>query len=142
MLANWMSAAKSADKTFASGEVALRADLEEAMSTVDIATDTLSDGLDLLGPPETPSGAEVERVVDELSADISARVRRADQALDESADEPPFPLFRAMGIVGTELVGAAGDIVRTNVEISQLDPELARALDDSAACTDLKEELT
>lgn len=141
MLANWVSAAKSADKTFASGDVALRADLEAAMSTVDIATDTLSDGLDLLGPPETPSGAEVERLVDELSSDISARVRRADQALDESADEPPFPLFRALGIVGTEMVGAAADIVRTNVEIRQLDSELAKALDASEACQDLQEEL-
>jgi hypothetical protein len=31
--------------------------------------------------------------------------------------------------------------VRTNAEIRRLDPELAKALDDSAACADLEEEL-
>ena len=143
MLDNWIQASKSADETFASGESALRAYLQQAMSTVTIATDTLSDGLHLLGPPETPAGAQVERAVDELAASISRRVGRANDSVPgDTAGEAVFPTFQTMAVVGKEMIGAVADIVQANAEIRRLDPELATSLDDSEACNDLQDALS
>ena len=143
MLDNWIQASSSADEMFASADAAVRSDLEQAMSTVTIATDTLSDGLHLLGPPETPAGAQVERAVDELAAGISRRVGRANDAVSaDTSDQGVFPAFQTMGSVGTEMVGATADIVRTNAELRRLDPELAQSLDASEACNDLQDALS
>jgi hypothetical protein len=113
----------------------VRAGLESAVQ----ATETLVEGIDNAGIPETSGGAEAARLVSDWADSTQDDFEEAEDSLDEEADslEEAIEQFtEAAGAIGAALVGG----VRTIAEVAALDPELARALRESSTCEELREE--
>ena len=103
------------------------------------ATDTLVEGLEDAGIPETPQG---EDVADELTgwADSAKDdLDDAQEALDEEADSLEEAVEQVAG-AATALATVLGSGVRTVADIARMDPEIAAALRASSTCEELREE--
>lgn len=103
------------------------------------ATETMVEGVDNAGTPDTAQGEEAAELVSSWADSAVDGLEEAEDTLDEEADsleesiEQLTGAARAIGSVltsGTELVA---DIVRT-------DPELSDALRDASTCQQLREE--
>ena len=103
------------------------------------ATDTLIEGIDNAGTPDTPDGAEAARLVSEWSDSALDDLEEAQDSLDEEADsieESITQLADAARAIGAAL--ASG--VQTIADVARLDPEIADALQESSTCQQLREE--
>ncbi len=113
----------------------VRKGLERAVQ----ASETLVEGIDNAGTPDT---AEGEQVADQVSSWANGALNDLEQAqdsLDEEADsleEAIDQLAEAARAIGTTL--ASGTQVIADAAIT--DPELADALRDSSTCQQLREE--
>jgi hypothetical protein len=103
------------------------------------ATDTLVEGIDNAGTPDTSQGAEAAQKVSDWADSSRDELDKAQDSLDEEAEtlEQAITQFRgAAGAVGTTL--ASG--VQTFAQVAQLDPLLVGAFEDSSTCQQLREE--
>ncbi len=103
------------------------------------AADTLVEGIDNAGVPDTAQGEEAADQVAEWANSASDDLEEAQDSLDDEADsleQAIEQLTGAAGAIGSVL--ASG--VRTVAEVVQLDPELASALQASSTCQQLREE--
>jgi hypothetical protein len=103
------------------------------------ATETMVEGIDNAGVPDTEQGEEAAEVVSDWAASTLDAFEEAQDSLDEEADsleesvEQLTDAARSLANALTGGVEALADVVR-------LDPELTRALSDSSTCTELREE--
>ena len=103
------------------------------------ATETLVEGIDNAGVPDTPDGEEAAERVSDWANDAQEELEESEDALDDEAEtleEAIEQLTDAAQTIAAVLASGA----QTIVEISRLDPELAAALSDASTCEELREE--
>ncbi len=103
------------------------------------ATETLVEGIDNAGVPDTPDGEEAAERVSDWADDAQEELEESEDALDDEAEtleEAIEQLTDAARTIAAVLASGA----QTIVEISRLDPELAAALSDASTCEELREE--
>jgi hypothetical protein len=103
------------------------------------ATDTMIEGIDNAGTPDTPEGAEAASLISDWSDAALDDLEDAQDSLDEEADsieESITQLGDAVRAIGAAL--ASG--VQTITDVARADPELAQALQESSTCQQLREE--
>jgi hypothetical protein len=113
----------------------IRVGLERAVQ----ATDTLVEGIDNAGIPDTAQGEEAAQQVSNWAEDAQDDLEAAQNSLDEEADE----LEDAIGQIG-DAVRAIGSVLVTGTatiaDVARLHPELEAALRESSTCQELREE--
>jgi hypothetical protein len=112
-----------------------RESLERAVE----ATDTLVEGIENAGAPDTPQGEEVADRVSEWANDAQDELEETQDGLDEEADtleEAIEQLTDASRTIAAVLVGGT----QTIAEVTQLDPELVGAFRGASTCEELREE--
>jgi hypothetical protein len=113
----------------------VRKGLERAVQ----ATETMVEGIDNAGVPETENGEEAADDVSTWAERALGDLEEAQDSLDEEADsleEAIEQLQDATGAIGSALVGG----VQTITDVAQLDPALAVSLQQSSTCEQLREE--
>jgi hypothetical protein len=111
----------------------VRKGLERAIQ----ATETMVEGIDNAGTPDTPEGAEAARLVSDWADSALNDLESAQESLDEEAgslEESIEQLTGAAGAIGAAL--ASG--VQTTADVVRLDPEIATALQESSTCQQLR----
>ena len=111
----------------------VRTGLERAVQ----ATDTLVEGIDNAGQPETPQGADSAQTISDWASSSKDDLEQAQDSLDTEAntlEEGIKQITGAAGAIGTTL--ATG--VRTLAGVAASDPELRAALRDSSTCQELR----
>jgi hypothetical protein len=112
----------------------IRAGLERAVQ----ATDTVVDGIDNAGTPDTPQGAQAAQQISDWASSSKDDLEQAQDSLDEEADtleDAIRQVTTAAGALGTTL--ASG--VKTLVDVAATDPALAAALRESSTCQVLRD---
>ena len=103
------------------------------------ATETLVEGIDNAGIPDTPRGTDVADVVSDWADEALEAFELAEDSLDDEAEtieESVEQFTEAAGSIARALTGgtqALADVVR-------LDTEAASALRDSSTCQQVREE--
>lgn len=113
----------------------VRKGLERAVQ----ATDTLVEGVDNAGVPDTPEGDEAANQISDWADSANDDLEEAQDSLDEEADsleESIEQLTEAARAIASTLTSG----VQTFADVAQLDPELAAALQASSTCQQLREE--
>jgi hypothetical protein len=103
------------------------------------ATETMVEGIDNAGVPDTEQGEEAAEVVSEWASSTLDAFEEAQDSLDEEADsleDSVEQLTDAARSLANALTGG----VEALADVFRLDPELTRALGDSSTCTELREE--
>ena len=103
------------------------------------ATETMVEGIDNAGVPDTESGEEAANDMSVWTERALSDLEEAQDSLDEEADslEDAIEQFQdATGAIGATLVGG----VQTITDVAQLDPALAAAFRDTSTCQQLREE--
>ena len=111
----------------------IRAGLERAVQ----ATDTLVEGIDNAGAPDTAQGEQSAQQISDWASSSKDDLEQAQDSLDNEADtleEAIQQITTAAGALGTTL--ASG--VRTFTQVATSDPALAAALRDSSTCQELR----
>ena len=113
----------------------IRQGLERAV----LATETMVEGVDNAGIPDTPQGEDVAQLVSSWADSAVDELEDAQDSLDEEADSLEDAIEQI-----TDAAGAIGAVLasgtRTIADIVRADPELSTALRDSSTCTELREE--
>jgi uncharacterized protein YukE len=103
------------------------------------ATDTLVEGIDNAGIPDTERGQETADVVSNWADSTLEEFEQAQDALDEEADtieDAVTQLTNAARSIATALAGG----VQALADVVRLDSEAARALAASSTCQQVREE--
>jgi hypothetical protein len=113
----------------------VRKGLERAL----LATETMVEGVDNAGTPETASGEEAADQVSSWANGSQNDLEQAEESLEAEADS----LEGAVEQVGGA-VGAIGSVLSSGIQaladVAITDPELAAALEESSTCQQLREE--
>jgi hypothetical protein len=103
------------------------------------ATDTLVEGIDNAGIPDSPQGEEAAQRVSEWAEQAQDELEETQDGLDDEADtieDSIGQLTDAARTVSAVLLSGT----QTIVEIGRLDPELVSALRSSSTCDELRGE--
>jgi hypothetical protein len=103
------------------------------------ATETMIEGVENAGTPDTPNGEEVAQIVADWADEAKDDLEQAQDSLDEQADS----LQAAVEQVGDAVYALAQVLasgVQTDLEIVRTDPELAAAFRESSTCQELTQE--
>jgi hypothetical protein len=103
------------------------------------ATETLVEGIDRAGVPETENGEEAAEQVSDWADSALDDLEEAQDSLDEEAEtleESIGQLAEAARSIASALAGG----VQAIADAARTDPELADALRDSSTCQQLQEE--
>jgi hypothetical protein len=103
------------------------------------ATETLVEGIDNAGIPDTPRGEEAADVVQRWAESTLDDFEQAEDSLDSEADtleEAVEQFVSAARSVASALTGG----VQALADVIRLDPELTAALRDSSTCQQVREE--
>ena len=103
------------------------------------STETLVEGIENAGVPDTAEGDAAARLVADWADDALEDLEEAQDSLDEEAEsleDAIEQVTEAAGAIGAALVSG----VQTIAEVARLDPELADALQESSTCQELREE--
>ena len=113
----------------------IRQGLERAIQ----ATETMVEGVENAGTPDTEQGEDVAQVVSSWADSAVDDLEEAEDSLDEEADsleESIEQLTGAVGAIGSVLASGT----QTVADIARADPELTAALRDTSTCQELREE--
>ena len=113
----------------------VRVGLERAVQ----ATETMIEGIDNAGVPDTPEGEAAADQFDEWANSALDDLEEANDALDDEADtleQAVQQLGEAVGALGSTLAGG----VQAVVDVARADPAVADALQSSSTCEQLREE--
>jgi hypothetical protein len=111
----------------------VRTGLERAVQ----ATDTLVQGIDNAGEPDTPQGGTSAEQVSDWASSSKDDLEQAQDSLDSETDtleEAVTQVTTAAGAIGATL--ASG--VKTLADVAASDPQLGAALRDSSTCQELR----
>jgi hypothetical protein len=113
--------------------------VREGIERAIFATETLVDGVENAGVPDTEQGQEAAQLVDEWADGSKEALEDAQENLDEEADSLEDSIE-----VYTEAAAAIGRVLAlgtdTLAEVARLDPALGAAVRDSSTCQELREE--
>ncbi len=113
----------------------VRQGLERAVQ----ATETMVEGVERAGTPDTPQGEDVAQLVSSWADAAVDELQGAQDSLDEEADSLEDAIEQI-----TDAAGAIGRVLasgtRTIADAVRADPELAVALRNSSTCIELQEE--
>jgi hypothetical protein len=113
----------------------IRVGLERAVQ----ATETMVEGVDNAGVPDTAQGEEAAQQVSNWADDAKSELEDAQDSLDEEADsleDAVDQLGDAARAIGSVLVTGTATIA----DVARLHPELESALRESSTCQELREE--
>jgi hypothetical protein len=113
----------------------IRKGLERAVE----AADTMVEGIDNAGIPDSPQGEEAAKTVSEWADSAQEELENAQDDLDEEADSLEQAIEQLTGAaraIGSVLAGG----VQTVAEVSRADPELARTALETSTCQQLHSE--
>jgi hypothetical protein len=113
----------------------IRTGLERAV----LATETLVEGIDNAGVPDTEQGEEAADLVSEWADSAREELEAAEETLEDEAETLEDVVEQhseAAGALGTVLGGG----VDTLLEVGRLDPQLTAAYRDSSTCQQVREE--
>jgi hypothetical protein len=113
----------------------IRQGLERAVQ----ATETMVEGIENAGTPDTPQGEDVAQLVSSFADAAVDDLEEAEDSLDEEADtlEESIEQFTgAAGAIGSVLASGT----QTIADIVRADPELTAVLRDTGTCRELREE--
>ena len=113
----------------------IRKGLERAVQ----AADTMVEGIDNAGIPDSPQGEEAAQTVSDWAESAQSELEDAQDALDDEADsleEAIEQLTGAARAIGAVLAGG----VQTIADVTRADPELARTALDTSTCQQLRAE--
>ena len=113
----------------------VRAGLERGVE----AAETLVEGIDNAGTPDTPQGEEAQRQLSEWADSAHDDLDDAENSLDEEADTLEESLQQLTGAAGALRSALAGGI-STIADVARADPALATAIRDSSTCRQMREE--
>ena len=103
------------------------------------AADTLVEGVDNAGIPDTEQGAEAADRVSEWADSAQSELEEAQDSLDDEAETIEESITQLTGAARTiGAVVASG--AQTLFEVGRLDPELVAAIRDASTCQQLREE--
>jgi hypothetical protein len=105
------------------------------------AAETLVEGIDNAGVPDTEQGDEVAEVISDWADSTLDELEEAEDALDDEADslEESLEQFaQAARAIGSALTSGTRVIAR----LAQTDPQLARTILDTSECQQLRAERT
>jgi gas vesicle protein len=104
-----------------------------------LATETMIEGVDNAGTPDTENGDEAAQVVSDWADSVLDDLEEAQDSLDEEADtlEESIEQFAdAARSVASALTGG----VQAVADVARADPAVARALSESSTCRVLRKE--
>ena len=113
----------------------IRTGLERAVQ----ATETMVEGVENAGTPDTPNGEEVADVVSSWADSALDDLEDAQDSLDEEADSLEASIEQLTGAaraIGTVLASGT----RTVADVVRADPELVSVIRDTSTCQELQEE--
>jgi hypothetical protein len=113
----------------------VRKGLERAVQ----ATETLVEGIDNAGIPDTAQGEEAAGLVSDWADSALGDLEDAEDSLDEEADSLEASIEQLTEAAGA-IASTLGSGVQIIADIAQLDPEVASALQESSTCQQLREE--
>jgi hypothetical protein len=113
----------------------IRKGLERAVQ----ATETMVEGVDNAGIPDTENGEEAADVVSAWAEDSLDGIEEAQDSLDDEADSLEESIEQLTEAART-MAAVLASGVQTIVEVGRVDPELAAALQDSSTCQQVREE--
>ena len=105
------------------------------------ATETLVEGVDRAGTPDTEDGEEAAERVSQWADDALEELEEAEDALDDEAESLEQALEQ-LGGAARQIAATLASGTQTIAEVSRLDPELRAALRESSTCRELPEEAT
>jgi hypothetical protein len=103
------------------------------------ATETLVEGIDNAGVPDTERGEETAQVVSDWADSTLDEFEEAQDALDEEADTLEDSVTQLTSAARSIAVALAGG-VQALADVVRLDSEAARALAASSTCQQVREE--
>ena len=113
----------------------IRTGLERATQ----ATETMVEGVENAGTPDTPDGEQAADVVSSWADDALDELEDAQDSLDEEADTLEASIQQLTGAaraIGSVLASGT----RTVADVVQTDPELVSVIRDTSTCQELREE--
>jgi hypothetical protein len=113
----------------------VRKGLERAIQ----ATETLVEGIDNAGVPDTAQGDEAAALVSDWADSTVDELEDAQDSLDEEADSIEESIEQLTG-AARAIAAALTSGAQTVAEVVRVDPELADALQESSTCQELREE--
>jgi hypothetical protein len=113
----------------------VRKGLERAVQ----ATETLVEGIDNAGIPDTPQGDEAAGLVSDWADSALGDLEDAQDSLDEEADSLEESLAQFTEAAGA-IASALGSGVQTMADVAELEPEIVSAVQESSTCQQLREE--
>jgi hypothetical protein len=115
----------------------IRQGLERAV----LATETMVEGVDNAGIPDTPNGERVADVVSSWADSALDELEDAEESLDEEADSLEESIEQLTG-AARAVASVLTSGTRTIADVIRADPQLASVLGDTSTCTELREETT
>ena len=103
------------------------------------ATETMVEGVENAGTPDTPNGEEVADAVSSWADSAQDDLEGAQDSLDEESDsleESIGQITGAAGAIGTVLASGT----KALLDVVRVDPEIASAIRESSTCQELREE--
>ena len=113
----------------------VRAGLEQGVQ----ATETMVEGVDNAGIPDTEDGEEAAERVSEWADSALTELEESQDSLDDEAETLEESIEQLTGAAGT-IAAVLASGTQTIVEVSRLDTELAAAFADTSTCQQLREE--
>ena len=113
----------------------IRTGLERAVQ----ATETMVEGVENAGTPDTTNGEEVADVVSSWADSALDELEDAQDSLDEEADTLEASIRQLTGAaqaIGSVLASGT----RTVADVARADPELVSVIRDTSTCQELREE--
>jgi hypothetical protein len=112
----------------------IRAGVERAV----LATETMVEGIENAGVPDTPQGEAAAQVVSDWASTTQDQLEAAQDSLDEEAETLEESIRQLTAAARSIAAGLTGG-VQTLAEIAQTDPDLTAALEESSTCQQLRE---
>jgi hypothetical protein len=113
--------------------------LRKGLERVVQATETMVEGIDNAGVPDTPQGETAASQVSEWADSALDELEEADEALDEEADSLEESLEQ-LGAVAQAMRSVLAGGVQTIAELGRVDPQLTATLRASSTCREIGEE--
>ena len=113
----------------------VRKGLERAVE----AADTMVEGVDNAGIPDTESGEEAAQQVSDWADSSKSDLEEAQDSLDDEAETIEQSIEQLAG-AGRTIASVLTSGAQTIVDVARLDPELAAAFRDSSTCQQVREE--
>jgi hypothetical protein len=102
------------------------------------ATETMVNGIDDAGVPDSPDGEQAARTISEWANSAKAQLEDADDALDREADSLEDAMTQVAD-AATAIGATLASGLKTIADVAVIDPQLVPAFRDASTCEQLRE---